>query len=139
VDMNTNWRTAGLQAVGVAVAAAAIFLAFLRPSEPLSLSGIEAGDAPRTQVEPPKGGGGGRRNGGSGGQGSGQAGSSGGLPGGVGQQPGGGIPPPATRQPPPPPATDDGDGPSGSQYGDLVARLLARVGKNDSGSARRAE
>lgn len=53
--MSGRYRTVALQAVGVAVLAAFIFVAFLRPSEPGDLSGIDApgsGDSP-TVIAPP--------------------------------------------------------------------------------------
>lgn len=45
-------RTIALQAVGVAVLAAIVFMAFLRPSEPGDLSGIEAEGNGPTVLDP---------------------------------------------------------------------------------------
>jgi hypothetical protein len=53
--MSGRYRTVAFQAVGVAVLAAFVFVAFLRPTDPGKLSGIEApggGDGP-TVVAPP--------------------------------------------------------------------------------------
>ena len=53
--MSGRYRTVALQAVGVAVLAAFIFVAFLRPSEPGDLSGIDApgsGDSPTVATPP---------------------------------------------------------------------------------------
>ena len=52
--MSGRYRTVALQAVGVAVLAGFIFIAFLRPSEPGELSGIDApgGGGESTAVNP---------------------------------------------------------------------------------------
>lgn len=52
--MTGSYRTVALQAVGVAVIAGFIFIAFLRPSEPEELAGVDApgGDGPSV-VSPP--------------------------------------------------------------------------------------
>ncbi len=122
--MNTRYRTVTLQAIGVAVLAAVIFVAFLRPSEPSDLSGIEArgGHKPPTAStsqhadkrrhrhsgrERPKHSSG--RQGHNSGMGPSGAGSTGNASG-----------------------TDSVGGgestPAGSQYGDVVTRLLKEVG-----------
>src|SRR5690349_12616488 len=67
--MSGRYRTVALQAIGVAVLAAVVFVAFLRPSEPGDLSGIDApgGDSePEVTINPPDDGkkkGGDKRNG----------------------------------------------------------------------------
>lgn len=133
--MNGNWRTVAFQAIGVAAVAAIIFLAFLRPSEPTDLSGIDAGDPPRVQIGPPPEGPGGKngrrptakppgKNGGNNGNSTRSRRRGGGGVGG-GFTLGGAIQLPLPIVSFPGSRTDDG--PPGSQYGDLVARLLARV------------
>ena len=130
--MSGRYRTVALQAVGVAVIAAFVFVAFLRPSEPEDLAGIEApggGDGPSVvNPEPddekkkgekkngkhqngPKGDG---RNDGPRAGGSARPGTSAPTaPGDVGTD----IPP------------GGGDGPPDDQYTDLVSLLMKQVGQ----------
>lgn len=140
--MSTRYRTVALQAVGVAVLAAVIFVAFLRPSEPSDLSGIEAqgGNEPPTAVntqpddEKKKGdkknqrddskgdsrrqGRNVNRNGNAGQPGGGRNGRGNGR--GTGDTSGSDS------------LGGNGDTPTGSQYGDLVTRLLQEVGAPDA-------
>ncbi len=138
--MSGRYRTVALQAVGVAVLAAFVFVAFLRPSEPDDLAGIEApggGDGPSVVNPEPddekkkKGGKkngknqnrptGGRRNDGP------RAGGNGGpvtsgpnAPDWVGTD----TPPGGTDTPP-----GGGDAPPDDQYSDLVSLLMKQVGQ----------
>lgn len=128
--MKARYRTIALQAVGVAVLAAIVFLAFLRPSDPSELTGIEAGEgpapvvvdpAPTPREDPPDP----KRQ-----DAGGQAGP---APETDEAAP---ASPPDTPVPAAPPAEPDGEAsppagegetPTGSQYDDLVGRLQARV------------
>ena len=131
--MSGRYRTVALQAVGVAVIAAFVFVAFLRPSEPDDLAGIEApggGDGPSVVNPEPddekkKGG---RKdakhqNG----------------PNGHGRNDGpraGGNGRPGSNAPTAPddvgtdiPPDGGGDGPPDDQYTDLVSLLMKQVGQ----------
>lgn len=126
--MRARYRTVAIQAIGVAIVAAFIWLAFLRPSEPDELVGIDAGEPPRTQTDPsPSDRNGQRRErkGPSDGDGDGGARNGRGSPPaagtpGAGEASGGG----ALVAP----AGDRDDTPTTSQYGDTAIRLLVRVG-----------
>ena len=129
--MSGRYRTVALQAVGVAVVAGVIFIAFLRPSEPGELSGIDApggGDEP-TAVNPPD---------------DDKAKKNGKRQGEDQNRPGGGDPPNARRANGNGPsgaadsplddtlAPSDGDsGPDDDQYTDLVSALMEEVGEPD--------
>jgi hypothetical protein len=128
-----RYRTVALQAVGVAILAAFVFVAFLRPSEPDDLSGIEApgGGNGQTVVPPPdhekkkggKKGGNGHHKPNRGDRSNGTRANSNDRPGS-----GGGSPPDDTGTGTPP----DGDGgPDDDQYTDLVSILMKQVGQPD--------
>ncbi|MDX6585707.1 MAG: hypothetical protein QOI31_180 [Solirubrobacterales bacterium] len=125
--MSGRYRTVALQAVGVAVLAAFVFIAFLRPSEPGDLAGIDApggGDSPAA-VTPPdddkeKGGkkGGKDKNGPNGNE------RSNGNDRRDGNGPPNGPDDDETDTPP-----DGDDGPDDDQYTDLVSVLMKQVGQ----------
>lgn len=125
-SMSGRYRTVALQAVGVAVIAAIVFIAFLRPDEPGDLSGIDApgGEEQPIVNSPPddKSKKPGDRSNGNNRRGNGQ-GQSQGSARGDGEQTGNGGD-----------ATSDddafgGDTPPDDQYDDLVTRLLMQVGE----------
>jgi len=119
-----QYRTVALQALGVAVIAAIVFVAFLRPDEPGDLSGIDAPggeEQPNVEVTPPDDSRkkrGNRSNGDRRGNGQGQSQSSRGNNGRSGN--GGSSDDDQTF---------DEDTPPDDQYGDLVTRLLIEVGE----------
>jgi hypothetical protein len=128
--MSGRYRTVALQAVGVAVLAAFVFVAFLRPSEPSDLSGIEApgaDDGPAVvKADPDDGDKNGHKGAHKNGDAQGPGGNRGqdgpradgnegrGGPGGPGD--GGTVTPP------------DGDGPDDDQYTDVATVLMQKVG-----------
>ena len=128
--MSGRYRTVGLQAVGVAVLAAFVFIAFLRPSEPNELSRIDApsgGDDSSIVANPPdddddkKGD---KKNSKSQNQANANNGRSNG-PGANGNDRG--IVPARSDDVVDPP--DGDDGPDDYQYTDLVSLLMKRVGE----------
>jgi hypothetical protein len=110
-----------LQALGVAALAAVVYFAFLHPSDPNPLSGIQVeGDIPAA-VTPPDNAPAGQR----GHKAPAQRAAPGRTLAGirlVPESPGG-----TTAVPTAPPV--DGDAPTGSQYGSSVARVLGRVAR----------
>ncbi len=126
--MSGRHRTIALQAVGVAVLAAIVFFAFLRPSEPGGLSGIEAeGNGPTVLHPAPPAGKERKKRGGMGRRASGPDRNSFG-PGAPdspfgGESSEGGIVGGDT-----PSLEGGGNTPSGDQYDDTVARLMDQVG-----------
>lgn len=126
--MSGRYRTVALQAVGVAVLAAFVFIAFLRPSEPGDLTGIDApggGDGPTVvNPGPPDKRNKGRKNGDDKNRLNGND-----RPGGPGasgsDRRGGGDPGGGPGTPP----SGDGGGPDDDQYTDLVTVLMEQVGR----------
>lgn len=127
------------QTVAVAVLAAIIFLAFLRPADERDLSGIEAGDAPPRATSPRLGDSPRRDRGSERGGEPGQGPAISGSAGAGGESPPAGAPGPASGT-----GTGTGTGggaaggagtddetPSDSQYEDAVTRLLDRVGGDE--------
>ncbi len=126
LPMSGRFRILALQALGVAVLAAVIYVVLLRPSEPGDLTGITThGGQNSTQTpggpNPPGNGGGGN------GSGPGVAGNA--SQGGGSSNPGSSFGP--GRVPGSPPAGGE-DGPAGSQYVNAVARVLGGIA--DAGS-----
>jgi hypothetical protein len=136
--MSARFRTIAFQAIGVAVIAAIVYAAFLRPTDPGELSGIDAEGPGSVAASPETPGGDGKKKApkgkgndpktkstamppGLGGAGDdGQA----GAPLGAAGPAGTGIPPVGGDTFP----GDDAESPPVDQYDDLVARLMQRVG-----------
>lgn len=136
--MSGRYRTVALQAIGVAILAAFVFVAFLRPSEPGELSGIDVpngGDDGPSVVNPDDGNDK-KKKGGNRDKGDGKAKKSQNRPkvddrtngprGNDSQQPGGGGVPQAGGVQIPP--SGEG-GPGDDQYTDLVSALMKQVGE----------
>lgn len=130
--MSGRYRTVALQAVGVAVLAAFVFVAFLRPTEPGDLSGIDApggDDGPTVVKTPPddkKGGKnkGDKKDGNSQSRSKRNDRSNGPRSNGNGKRGGGPSKAPDDDVTPP----DDSGGPDDDQYTDLVSLLMKSVG-----------
>ncbi len=127
--MSGRYRTIALQAVGVAVLAAFVFVAFLRPSDPGELAGIDApgGGDEQTVVPPPDDGKEKGKKGGSDQNGPGGNDRSDG-PGAIGIDRGGGSGLVGPADDGTVPSGDD-VGPGDDQYDDLVSTLMKQVGQ----------
>lgn len=130
--MSGRYRAVALQAIGVAVLAAVIFVAFLRPSDPGDLSGIDApagNEEPEIVIQDPQDDpkrSDGRKRGNKANNGRDRSRQRGGSRARGGQS-SGSLGPLAVFLPP---DTDGsgGDGPGDEQYTDLVSRLMEQVG-----------